>query len=376
MKNYHTSSQTNINYIPQLDGLRGLAILLVITFHYFGSIKIFSLGWTGVDLFFVLSGYLITSRIFFLKKEKNFFSSFYTNRALRILPVYFATLLIFFTAINIISPNKNFEVFKYYHSNWWSFLLFFQNWTFISQMPVPDHLLHFWTLAVEEQFYLIWPIFLFIFLNSKRLYLIMMLVLVIVIIFRCTLYLQYPDLSDYQHYFYNTFCRMDSFIIGGMLFLLQQKRNLKKFEIYLFIPLIFLVAGLYFTNTKQANLFMSTLGYTFLAILFAGIINFITLNPESTLSRFFKFKWLKFTGKISYGLYIFHWIVLVTFQSKLNFLISTKMQFDDPVSYWLSLIVCLVISFIISVVSFYCFEFYFLKLKKRYPVLSKRELVM
>lgn len=365
MKNDRSTSTIKLNYIPQLDGLRGLAILLVISFHYFGFIKIFSLGWAGVDLFFVLSGYLITSRLYFLKKQKKFFSSFYKNRALRILPVYFATLLIFFTVINFILPNKNFDVFKYYNSNWWSFLLFFQNWTFINQMPYPDHLLHFWTLAVEEQFYLIWPLFLFIFLDSKKIYFITILVLIIIIFFRCTLYLQYPGLSDYQHYFYNTFCRMDSFIIGGLLFLLQQKKNLKELEIYLLIPIIFLVAGIYFTNTKQANIFITTAGYTFLAIFFAGIINFITLNPKSILSKFFRMGWLRFTGKISYGLYIFHWIVLITFQSKLKFLIYTDMKFNDTISYWISLIVCLVISFVISVVSFYFFESYFLKLKKR-----------
>ncbi len=63
-------------HIPQLDGIRGLAILLVVTFHYFGSIKIFSFGWSGVDLFFVLSGYLITSRLYVSKNEKNYFLKF------------------------------------------------------------------------------------------------------------------------------------------------------------------------------------------------------------------------------------------------------------------------------------------------------------
>ena len=105
------TSQTTVikQYIPQLDGIRGLAIILVISFHYLGNIPIFSFGWCGVDLFFVLSGYLITSRLITLQKQKNHLIKFYTNRALRILPLYYLTLIIFYAGFNLLVKKENFS---------------------------------------------------------------------------------------------------------------------------------------------------------------------------------------------------------------------------------------------------------------------------
>ena len=126
------TSETNIikGYIPQLDGIRGLAIILVISFHYLGNIPLFSFGWCGVDLFFVLSGYLITSRLIVLQQQKNHLVKFYTNRALRILPLYYLTLIIFYIGFNLFVKKEHFYLFDFYNHNWASFVLFFQNWSF------------------------------------------------------------------------------------------------------------------------------------------------------------------------------------------------------------------------------------------------------
>lgn len=350
-------------YIPQLDGIRGLAILLVVTFHYFGFLKIFSFGWTGVDLFFVLSGYLITSRLYASKNEKNYFSRFYINRALRILPVYYVTLIFFYAGFNLLLNSENVAALSFYNTNWWSFLLFFENWSFIYAPQYTNHLQHFWTLAVEEQFYIIWPSFFFIFSEKTSFYKIIFLILIAIITMRCIIYLHYPRFEDCPHFFYNTFCRMDSFIIGGCVFLLKDKKNMKLFQYYFLIPLVLIATGIYFTNTKQANQFTSTAGYTLLALLFAGLINFITLNPNSLVSKFFKISWLKFTGKISYGLYIYHWLVLIVLQPKLVLWLNTFLVKEDLI-YWLSLAICLIISVVISVISYFYFESYFLRLKK------------
>lgn len=310
MKNIPGSYISSKKYIPQLDGIRGLAILLVISFHYFGFLKIFSFGWVGVDLFFVLSGYLITSRLYAFKNDKNYFSKFYTNRALRILPVYYGSLIVFYAGFNLLLSPSNLPSFTYYNRFWWSFLLFLENWTFIKELPAQDHLLHFWSLAIEEQFYLIWPLFIYIFLNNKYLYKIILFLLLAIITIRCLIYFQHPNpmLKEFHHYINNTFCRMDGFIIGGALFLLQQKRNLKPVQNFYLLLLAVIAVGIYFTNTTQANSFISTAGYTLVALFFAGLINFITINPNSVLSMAFKVRWLRFIGRISYGLYIYHWI--------------------------------------------------------------------
>lgn len=363
MKITSASSSLQNNYIPQLDGLRGLAILLVVTFHYFGFLKIFSLGWTGVDLFFVLSGYLITSRLYQLKKDKKYFYNFYLNRALRILPVYYLTLTVFYSAFNVLLDSKNLFVLNYYNNNLWSFFLFFENWTFINNPPVTNHLQHFWSLAIEEQFYLVWPLFIFIFLHKKYFNKIIILLLSAIVIARSSIYFHHPNPEDYSHYFYNTFCRMDGFIIGGFLYILQQRKKLAPYKYLFLIPAIFLAQGIIVTNQSHTNIFISTIGYTILALFFAGIINFITINSNSLLSKIFQRKWLKFIGKISYGLYIYHWIILVTLQSKIYLWLQLFFT-ESKTFYWISILICLFISVVTSIVSYFYFEKFFLKLKR------------
>ena len=190
------TSQTNIikGYIPQLDGIRGLAIILVISFHYLGFIPLFSFGWCGVDLFFVLSGYLITSRLIVLQEQKNHLLKFYKNRALRILPLYYLTLIIFYAGFNLLVKKENLYLFDFYNHNWISFALFFQNWSFIYYSgPRENFLDHFWSLAIEEQFYLVWPFFLYKFRQQRYFYKLVFIIIILIIITRTFLYIQYPE---------------------------------------------------------------------------------------------------------------------------------------------------------------------------------------
>lgn len=179
-------------YIPQLDGIRGLAILLVVTFHYLSLLEIHTFGWTGVDLFFVLSGYLISSRLT-KTNEAGYFSKFYRNRALRILPVYYITLIFFYLVINLVIQPGNRHFFSYYNDNWLSFLIFFQNWSLMQEVPASNHLQHLWSLAVEEQFYLLWPLFLYLFLGNKYFFKILVFLILAIIFLRTAIYFNYPE---------------------------------------------------------------------------------------------------------------------------------------------------------------------------------------
>ena len=352
-------------YIPQLDGIRGLAIILVISFHYLGNIPIFSFGWCGVDLFFVLSGYLITSRLIALQKQKNHLIKFYTNRALRILPLYYLTLIIFYAGFNLLVKKENFYLFNFYNHNWISFALFFQNWSLIYYDGVKENFLdHFWSLAIEEQFYLIWPFFLYKFRQQRFFFKLVFIIIILIIITRTFLYTQYPGINDYKHFFYNTLCRMDAFLIGGCLFLFQKKNKAKQFTLFYLAAFLMIISGIYFTgNANGSNPFLSTIGYTLIAIAFAGLIHAGSSDSSRLISVFFNYRWLRFTGKISYGLYIFHWIVLRAIEPRLEQWLIKFIYFNNQTAHGLSLFICLVMSYIISVISYFYFELYFLKQK-------------
>src|SRR5690625_4685275 len=156
-------------YVKELDGVRGVAILLVILFHCFPS-PLTGLGWIGVDLFFVLSGFLITGILIDSKGNKRYYSNFIGRRILRIFPLYYLVLFIMLFLLPLIgrgfSSGSNYSFYLRHQGWFWSYL---QNWLF-SFHGFPKNLIlsHFWSLGVEEQFYLVWP-FLVLLLPKKLL---------------------------------------------------------------------------------------------------------------------------------------------------------------------------------------------------------------
>src|SRR5258706_12080710 len=139
------------SYYPALDGLRGIAILLVIACHNFNFLPWFEFGWIGVDLFFVLSGFLITDILLSTKASKNFLQNFYIRRILRIFPLYYGVLLLFF----ILAPAfRNLDVqYDYYHSYQAMSWFHLQNSLYIFHQKPSDFFLlnHFCSLSLEAQ---------------------------------------------------------------------------------------------------------------------------------------------------------------------------------------------------------------------------------
>ena len=148
--------------IPAVDGLRGIAILSVMIFHFrsFGGslgtalweklyANLADLGTVGVDLFFVISGFLITGILFDSRSRPSYYSTFFVRRTLRIFPIYYASLILFL----LFAPPafaSNWQIFAWLYGLNWPIGLF--GFSF-----APPLLQHFWTLSVEEQFYLAWP---------------------------------------------------------------------------------------------------------------------------------------------------------------------------------------------------------------------------
>jgi peptidoglycan/LPS O-acetylase OafA/YrhL len=356
-------------HILQLDGLRGLAILLVLSFHYFVPLSgIFSLGWSGVDLFFVLSGFLITMRLLDTIDSRDYFSHFYRNRILRIFPLYYLTLILFFLAIYTLVKEEHLHNIAFYKLHWLSFFVFTQNWSLIFYgHPVDTYITHFWSLAVEEQFYILWPFVLYFIRDRKKLFRIMLLALPLIIIVRSGIYIRHPEFNMHRHYYINTFCRMDSFIIGAiMCFIYRSEINVSNKTIYylFYLFLLLLCAGIAISgNAFFANYFFSTIGYTILAVLYACLL-YISIQTGNFFSAFFEIPFLRFCGKISYGIYIFHWPVRLIFGFKIYNWAIVHLPFSSSLTEFFSLALCVLLTFIVSIISFYYFESYFLRLKK------------
>src|SRR5438046_2132847 len=142
--------------IPQLDGIRGVAILVVIIHNSGKFPRLFANGWMGVDLFFVLSGFLITGILLDTKHSDGYFKNFYIRRCLRIWPLYYSVIFFVFVIVPFLRPSQGHIVFEK-SSPWWSFPFFVQNFFVPHLTDAAASLAVTWSLAIEEQFYLVWP---------------------------------------------------------------------------------------------------------------------------------------------------------------------------------------------------------------------------
>ncbi len=288
--------------LPQLDGIRGIAILLVI-FHnesakypllYFD--RIFTNGWMGVDLFFVLSGFLITGILLDSKDSVGYFRNFFARRCLRIWPLYYASLIFMFVIIPYLRPQQGVEIFAR-SSPWWAFPLFLQ--TFL--LPVPEIATGLlgvtWSLAVEEQFYFVWP---FVVYFSTGATLRSIATAVIVISPPLRLLLSSTDVNMYT----NTFCRLDGLMMGAMVAILVRSPGFlpSQFVRTAWIVLFISAPMAFLTEAMHARWIV----FSFSAFASASLVYLSLHSRNKWLQAALRTRVLVYTGTISYGLYLLH----------------------------------------------------------------------
>jgi peptidoglycan/LPS O-acetylase OafA/YrhL len=354
-------------YIPALDGLRGLAVLIVVIWHYLIFTHPYFPGWAGVDLFFVLSGYLITGKLLQAKGKKHYFSQFYRNRALRIFPLYYSLVIPFLTAVRLFVQSKNLAAMDFYIHHWKSFLFFTFNWTIIFYgFPGDVSLVPLWSLSVEQQFYLIWPLFILLSPSPKFRIRALSLLILLVLLTRSATYLLAPA-PDY-HVYYNTFFRLDSFCAGSLLYQLHStgmKISIMRIRRTALILLTILISGIFIMkNASPHNTFFSTAGYTLNALLFTCLIHLAVQPDSSWVTRLTNKRFLTFCGKISYCLYLVHVPVLIAIGTRVYYFGLARWPEKAFALQWVSAGVSLLISFLISMISYHYFEPYFLRLKR------------
>ncbi len=357
----------NRQHYPALDGLRGIAILLVVFYHNFGFINQFIFGWLGVDLFFVLSGFLITDILLTTVNSPNYLRNFFMRRILRIFPLYFGCLIIFLIIFPFFGLLQ--KELKYFSGNQWWIWTFLQNWQY-SIHPSPDAkiFMHFWSLGVEEQFYLIWPFVILWIKKPTKLFFIMLSVLLGVMCLRIVLWqLDFKTLNYTSFY---TFTRIDGICIGSMLALLHRfKYNFLSRYMYLIVTGIAALNLLFFLLNRSNNFgfpFWAFVGYTTFAAIFGLLVHETVTNKNSLLQPLLSFIPLRFLGKVSYGFYIFHWPVYVICGDYLLNQFTADFHFSLANSRIAASIVSTLAALIISILSYYFFETRILKLKERF----------
>jgi peptidoglycan/LPS O-acetylase OafA/YrhL len=293
-----------MKYIPALDGIRALAILLVLLFHWFPVdhwVNVLPNGPIGVTLFFVLSGYLISNILMGQQAAGTFlhsFKNFVIRRALRIFPIYFLVLLGLLVGkkigIQVVTNFYEHPVYywTYFYNHW---LEQTQNWS--------DMLSPYWSLSVEEQFYIVWPFFMLLIPSGKRLLGFLWSVVLLGIIARYILVYKLDGIGVYM------ITCVDTFAWGALLAYYVRNGRSAELGIWigrLWIPVLILWVMLCVMHTDadlvKQLFFRSLTSMVSVALLFQAM-------QEGILARIFSWTPLRKLGQMSYGVYLYHMLV-------------------------------------------------------------------
>ncbi|HWE50893.1 MAG TPA: acyltransferase [Bryobacteraceae bacterium] len=298
--------------IPELDGLRGIAIILVLLFH-FGPVRgplgflapFFQTGWIGVDLFFVLSGFLITGILLDARGRAGAYRNFIIRRTLRIFPMYYAVLLLDGYLSFYPGPVEWASVPA--RVDWWYFTYLSDVKVFLdNKWPVLGTLIPLWSLSVEEQFYLLFPLAV-LFLSRKSLTRMLLAALVAAVAIRAGMVVAMP--ANITGTYTLMPCRMDALALGGLIAIAH--RDYPEMLGQRWIAWLTVVCGIGFVSicmtvsTGPRSNPMRTVGFMALDTGFAGLL-VLLLKGASSLVALCRLRILVWMGTISYGIYLLH----------------------------------------------------------------------
>lgn len=358
---------TSRAYYPALDVLRGIAIIFVCFYHNFQFLQVFNFGWTGVDLFFVLSGFLITDILMSSFNGKHFFRNFYIRRFLRIFPLYYGTLILFLIISPYFFSKHNINVYNYYNDNQFWFWTHLQNWLFVKKgLNSSPFLTHFWSLAVEEQFYLFWPLIVYFLKENKKIKTFIIVLIFLALSLRIYTWAISP--ADFVKYYCNTLTRMDSILVGCFLSIFIKEGHIlsnKRLKLILSTCLFYILVGFFFGKTMNiTNPYFSTFGYTVFSILFATLL-YIFIKKDFQVFRYMKKSiLLNYIGKISYGIYVFHIPIYLVISSILMNILHSHLKMNTLQALLSIATISLLLTLLASSLSFYLFERPILNLKR------------
>jgi peptidoglycan/LPS O-acetylase OafA/YrhL len=347
-----------MKYITQLDGIRGLAIILVLIGHWSTPPLKNLLPWgnIGVYTFFVISGYLIAKILLKQKIKQNlvsFLTSFWARRILRIFPIYYLTLLILWLVQH--PPIADHAI--------WHFA-YLSNFLFMSSAGFQDSTSHLWSLAVEAQFYLFWPFIIF-WLKDKYVFYTTIFFLILSPICRLTLFtmgLEIPVIKVF------TGSSLDFLGMGALIALAQKNPHLLLFGIkperLLKIICPFAVAIFSLLQILQylgyQNVYSYLIGTSSLVICCGWLISSASYGMEGIFKNILESKILRFIGTISYGLYLYHFFIAFYLKKWFPNLALDNLEQNA----WVRFMIFSIVSFVVATISWFTIEKPLLGLKK------------
>ena len=354
-------------HVPALDGVRGVAVMLVFISHFHWILskktgysqvtpwkfinRTFEAGFLGVDIFFVLSGFLITSLLLkdHANKQPGMVGRFYKRRALRLLPALYALLIVDFFVAWLESARMDFQ-----WRTTWRALLYLNNWNVVWNFRGSrKDLGHLWSLGIEEQFYIVWPAVVLLMLALKLHHQIIITVLSLaiaaIVVHRINLW---NDDIYWLFIYIRTDTRVDSLLVGALFAYVYRHYRVPSQVLNWAATLCF--AGLmYIKYELDASPFIMKTGFTVIAVL-AGIIILAASEGAWFANRVLISRPLTIIGKVSYGLYLWHLPV---------FLILGRHVTSGPKP--LRILAGIIVASVVTVISWFFIEKPFLNLKNR-----------
>lgn len=371
-------------HYPEIDGLRAIAILMVLWWHASDFTSLYhiddlkkdylyfsltSLGAQGVTIFFFISGFLITGILIDTAHDKGCLKKFYIRRALRIFPLYYLGLIYMAFLSFIFIPS--FQLNEIFVHN----LLYIQNWTVLFETDLDgfkdkgySFFSHTWSLAIEEQFYIIWP-FLFLYLYKRTTQNFLMAVMILLIVLSVLIRFYASAYMSWSVVWLCTITRMDALVLGSFFayvhkikpHFLETRKTLSLWCFAIFL-MILILSHMHVQSIASDPLkFIVTYGVTGVTILCA-LAFIVILNGRSVLSRFLNLSILKHIAQVSYGLYIYHQPV---FKITSAYVAGTT-TYGYYGGHLMVLVVGGGISYLIALFSYTCFEKPILSLKDQW----------
>ncbi len=370
--------------IPGLDGLRGIAFLLVYGIHT----DYLQVGWVGVQFFFVLSGFLITGILLDMKKSlrpREYFAKFYGRRFLRIFPLYYFYLVLMVgIAIWLLSIAYRPGYMKIFLGQVRYAFLYVYDFFFATRFSNTSEFLdHFWSLSVEEQFYIFWPL-LILLIPEKALKKLFLSFVVLGPLFRLILFLIYR--SGEYHFLARSaawfvyplpFSHIDAFAFGALISQYPFPKAQKQFFILLVILPVIGYASQYMATGKIGDItalgfpmflgdaYKYIWGYSLLNYFFA--VTICAVVKEQIFLRFLDWKPIQYLGKISYGLYVYHYPI-IWFVARIR-----DLGLSEPVTNALTALIAFPLTLLVASASYYLMEKPILNLKDRFFSLKHSE---